>query len=113
DLHKSFAPIPAPSGNAELDEMVSGGLERVTNTLLIGAAGVGKSSLAITYALAATQRGEHAAIFAFDEGRITLQLRARNLGMPLEPALDNGLLHLRQIDPAELSPGEFSSLGRR
>lgn len=111
--HKTFDPIPTPSGNAELDELLGGGLERGTNALLIGAAGVGKSSLAITYALAATQRGEHAAIFAFDEGRITLQLRARNLGMPLEPALDKGLLHLQQIDPAELSPGEFSSLVRR
>jgi len=93
--------------------MLGGGLERGTNALLIGAAGVGKSSLAITYALAATARNEHAAVFAFDEGRGTLEARARTLGMSLAPALQSGLLHLQQIDPAELSPGEFTAIVRR
>ena len=47
-----------------------------TNALLIGAAGVGKSSLALTYAIAAAERGEHAVFFAFDEGRGTVEARA-------------------------------------
>ena len=67
---------PAPSGNAELDALLGGGLERGTNALLIGAAGVGKSSLALTYAVAAAERGEHAVVFAFDEGRGTIEARA-------------------------------------
>src|SRR5690606_13373142 len=92
---------------------LGGGLERGTNALLIGAAGVGKSSLAATYVLAATQRGENAAIFAFDEGRGTLEARARQLGMALDPAIDAGLLQVRQIDPAELSPGEFAAIVRQ
>src|ERR1700760_4278409 len=78
-----------------------GGLERGTNVLLIGSAGVGKSSLALTYAIAAANRGEHAMFFAFDEGRGTLDARARTLGLPLQAALDAGLIHYRQIDPAE------------
>jgi len=110
--HAAFAPEPTPSGNAELDKMLGGGLERGTNALIIGAAGVGKSSLALTYAIAAVQRGEHAAFFAFDEGRGTLQSRARTLGLPLEAALESGRLTLQQIDPAELSPGEFGAAVR-
>ena len=43
------------SGNVELDTLLGGGLERGTNALLIGAAGVGKSSLALTYAIAAAR----------------------------------------------------------
>ncbi|WP_164041080.1 ATPase domain-containing protein, partial [Serratia marcescens] len=70
----------APSGNAELDNMLGGGIERGTNALFIGAAGVGKSSLALTFALAAAQRGEHAVYFAFDEGRGTIEALAQTLG---------------------------------
>ena len=61
--HRPFEKGFVPSGNAELDLLLGGGLERGTNVLLLGAAGVGKSSLAITYALAAAERGEHAGFF--------------------------------------------------
>ena len=101
------------SGNAELDKLLGGGIESGTNILFIGAAGVGKSSLALTYAIAAADRGDHAVYFAFDEGRGTLEARACTLGLPLQPALDSGAIRLQQIDPAELSPGEFSSNVRR
>ena len=107
--HTRFTGEFAPSGNADLDALLGGGLERGTNALLIGAAGVGKSSLALTYAIAAAQRGEHAVFFAFDEGRGTLEARARTLGLPLDEALASGRIRFQQIDPAELSPGEFAA----
>lgn len=108
--HTAFAGEFTPSGNPQLDRLLGGGLERGTNALLIGAAGVGKSSLALTYAIAAAQRGEVAAIFAFDEGRGTLEARARTLGLPLQDALDDGRIIFQQIDPAEMSPGEFATI---
>ncbi len=111
--HKDFVGGYAPSGIAELDRLLGGGLERGTNALLIGAAGVGKSSLALTYAIAAAERGEHAVFFAFDEGRGTVEARARTLGLPLQKYLDAGLIRFKQVDPAELSPGEFAANVRR
>jgi circadian clock protein KaiC len=54
--HKAFLGEPTPSGNGELDAMLGGGLERGTTALLIGGAGVGKSSIALTYAVAAAKR---------------------------------------------------------
>jgi circadian clock protein KaiC len=110
--HTEFPAGVAASGNADLDALLGGGLDRGTNALLIGAAGVGKSSLALTFAIAAAQRGEHAVIFAFDEGRGTVEARARTLGLPLDEALASGRIQFRQIDPAELSPGEFAKLVR-
>src|SRR6185312_9103657 len=107
--HREFKAEFAPSGNAELDRLLGGGLERGTNALLIGSAGVGKSSIALTYAIAATERGEHAVFYAFDEGRGTVEARAKTLGLALRPALDSGHLRFQQIDPAELSPGEFAA----
>jgi circadian clock protein KaiC len=107
--HRLFVGDVAPSGSAELDQMLGGGLERGTNTLLLGAAGVGKSSLALSYVIAAAARGEHSVFFAFDEGRGTLEARARVLGLPLNEALESGCIRFQQIDPAELSPGEFTA----
>src|SRR3569623_1372918 len=75
--HKTFPGEFALSGNAELEQVLGGGLERGTNALLIGAAGVGKSSVALTYAIAAAERGEHAVIFVFDEGQGTVAARAK------------------------------------
>lgn len=106
--HKDFIGDFVPSGNAELDKLLGGGLERGTNALLIGSAGVGKSSIAVTYAIAAAQRGERTTIFAFDEGKGTIRARARTLGLPFDDALDRGQIRLHQIDPAELAPGEFA-----
>src|SRR4051812_17223004 len=111
--HKSFPGEFTSSGNAELDQLLGGGLERGTNALFIGAAGVGKSSLALTYAIAAAERGERTAFFAFDEGRGTVEARARTLGLPLEKHIGSGLIRFQQIDPAELSPGEFAATLRR
>lgn len=110
--HSTFVGEYASSGNAQLDKMLGGGLERGTNALLIGAAGVGKTTLALTYAIAAATRGERAAMFSFDEGRGTLEARARSVGLSLDEALESDRLTIQQIDPAELSPGEFASIVR-
>ena len=107
--HADFRGEFTPSGNSELDRLLGGGLERGTNALFIGSAGVGKSSVALSFALAAADRGEHAVYFAFDEGRGTLEARARTLGLPLDQATASGKLRFQQIDPAELSPGEFAA----
>ena len=110
--HAVYCGELASSGNAALDQILGGGLERGTNALLIGAAGVGKSSLALSYAVAACERGEKAVFFIFDENIGTLLARARTLGLQIEPWIDQGLLHLQQVDPAELSPGEFTATVR-
>jgi circadian clock protein KaiC len=100
------------SGIPGLDTLLGGGLAHGTNALLIGPSGAGKTTLAVHYALAAARRGEHAAIFSFDEGEATLRARASGFGLALDTHLDDGRIKLRQVDPAELSPGEFLHLVR-
>ena len=97
------------TGNPALDRMLGGGLVRGTSTLLLGPSGVGKTTTAICCMHAALARGERATYFLFDEGLSTLVLRSRLLGMDLQPYLDSGQCLVRQVDPAELSTGEFSS----
>jgi circadian clock protein KaiC len=98
----------AASGLPELDDLLGGGIAYGTSTLILGASGTGKTTLAVQYAYAALQRGEKAALFHFDERLDTLLARTSSLGMNLEPYIDNQQLIIRQIDPAELAPGEFA-----
>ena len=95
------------SGVPGLDALLGGGIDRGTSTLLLGPAGSGKSSMAFCFVMTAASRGEHSAIFAFDESEGTMFARAEALGMPLRQHVDSGLVRVKSIDPAELSPGEF------
>jgi circadian clock protein KaiC len=101
------------SGIATLDELIGGGLERGTSTLIVGAAGTGKSSLASQFVAAAAGRGQHSAMFIFDESKNTLLSRMSGLGVDLRQHVDNGTVVIRQVDPAELTPGEFAWTIRR
>ena len=96
-----------PSGIAPLDELLGGGLEKGTSTLFVGAPGTGKSTVAVQFALAAARRGECAALYVFDESINTLTTRCAGMGMDLAPWIASGHISLRQVDPAELSPGEL------
>jgi circadian clock protein KaiC len=100
----------ASSGVPQIDQLLAGGLDRGTSTLITGPAGCGKSVLATQFALAAAARGEKAAVFAFEEGTATFFERCRGLGMPVDSYVESGLLHVQQIDPAEMGPGEFARL---
>jgi circadian clock protein KaiC len=110
--HKAFLGELTSTGSSELDALLGGGIERGTSMLLIGGAGVGKSSIALTYAMAAAKRGEAVGIFAFDEGLGTVFARAAGLGMALQAHVDSGEIRMQQIDPAEMSPGEFAHMVR-
>ncbi len=92
-----------------LDALLGGGLEEGTSTLISGPPGTGKSSLAMQFAAAAANRGQASALFLFEEAANNLLSRADGLSMNVRQHYDSGLLTIQQIDPAELSPGEFAA----
>ncbi len=101
------------AGNVDLDALLGGGIQYGTSAVLIGPSGVGKSTVAMMYAIAAANRGERATIFAFDERYETILERMAGLGMDLSSHLGSGLITIQPIDTAELSPGEFADRVRR
>ncbi len=96
------------SGIQEFDQLLGGGLDRGTTTLVLGSAGTGKSTLALQYAVQMAESGEKGMVFAFDETRDVLLTRSKGLGLNLEQHLQSGTTMVRQVDPAEVSPGEFA-----
>ncbi len=107
--HKTgFARTRVQSGNAELDGLLKGGVERGSSTLILGPAGTGKSLLTLQFITAAVERGERAALFVFDEEVGLLFARAKEMGIDLEALSAGGNLLVEQVDAAEKSPGEFA-----
>jgi circadian clock protein KaiC len=101
------------SGIAEFDELLGGGVETGSSTLILGPAGTGKSLAAITFISTAIKRGEKAALFVFDEELGLLFSRMKGLNIDLEEMQRSGALFVEQVDAAELSPGEFAFLVRK
>ena len=96
-----------------LDTMLGGGLEEGTSTLIVGPPGTGKSSLAAQFVDAANKRGQAAAMFLFEESTSNLLNRTDGLGLDLRSRIDEGILTVQQVDPAELSPGQFAAAACR
>ncbi len=94
----------------ELDDMLGGGLDEGTTAIVMGQSGTGKSTMASLYAHAALARGEHVAMFLFEERVETFFRRSEGLGIELREPFEQGRLHLRDFNPSEVSPGEFSQI---
>lgn len=97
------------SGSRALDALLGGGITSGTSTLITGAAGTGKSVLCTQFARAEIKRGERVLFYLFDERLTTFRLRSAALGMAMDEATGSGQLRLTQVEPTELSPGEFAS----
>jgi circadian clock protein KaiC len=99
-----------PSGIPELDALMGGGIDRGTATLVAGPPGSGKSTISLQYATAAAARGDHAAVFAFEESKAILLARAAGIGMRIEEGRGPGQVMVRQVDPTDIAPGEFAHI---
>ena len=107
--HAVFVDDPVSSSVPELDALLGGGPLRGTSTLITGPAGTGKTTIALQYIYAACERGENAVIYEFDERVGTMLARAKAFDLDIEKHINTGRLIIEQVDPAEISPGEFAA----
>ena len=111
--HREFPRAALSTGLPPLDSLLGGGIPRGNSVLLTGPPGTGKSAIITQIATAAARRGERSVLFTFEENRGTTLARAHALGNDLEAQIDAGLVVVRQVNPADLSPGEFVDEVRR
>lgn len=115
--HAEFSAHTCPSGIPNLDKMLQGGLTAGSTALMLGPAGVGKSTVSVQFVVNALKEGKKGAIYIFDEVMHILIERAEKLclGKPggFNSYIDAGALHVQQVNPAEMSAGAFANEVRR
>ncbi|MEW6378171.1 MAG: ATPase domain-containing protein [bacterium] len=111
---REFTAGTVPSGVPELDEMLHGGLERGTSTLISGPSGVGKTTLGLQFMKEAAGRGERSMIYVFGEEMLaTIIYRSESVNIPVRSMIEHGTLSIVRIEPLKVTPHEFASLVRR
>jgi circadian clock protein KaiC len=111
DSHK-FNPEIISSGVPELDELLGGGIERGTVTIISGPTGVGKTTLGLQFMKEAAGRGERSVIYTFEEWEETLTRRAQSVNVPISSMVQRGTLSVVQIEPLHFTPDEFARMVR-
>lgn len=95
-------------GMPELEKMLNGGLPVGSSTVLAGSPGTGKTLFNLHYLLAGAQQKEAGLYLGFYEGKDQLLKKARQFGLDLEAALDEGLVHMLNLTPVELDPDKVA-----
>lgn len=113
-LHKqSFHPETIPSGIPELDELLHGGLERGTVTILSGPSGVGKTTVGLQFMKEAAGRGERSVVYTFEEEIEIMLRRCESINIPARTMQERGTLSLMKVEPLQFTPDEFAQLVRQ
>lgn len=107
-----FEPETVDFGIKEMDCLLGGGLSRGSSNLILGAAGTGKSTIALSFARAAAEKGKRVFYFSFEERVGNLIARSENLHMGIQSYVDSGMIKIQKVDPAELTPGQFTDYVR-
>lgn len=110
---REFVPETISSGVPELDEMLHGGLERGTITIITGPSGVGKTTLGLQFMKEAAGRGERSVVYIFEEGVETLLARCEAINIPVRVMMERGTLSVARIEPLRYAPDEFARWVRR
>ncbi len=112
EQEREIEPGTLSSGVTELDELLHGGLDHGTVTILSGPTGVGKTTTGLQFLTQAAVNGKQATLFQFEEAERTIRKRADAIGLPLQDALDSGAMSIVEIPPEAYTIGEFEQFVR-
>jgi len=107
-----FAVEQLSSGIDGIDDLLHGGIERGTVSIVSGPTGVGKTTLSTQFMKAAAERGERSVIYLFEENRQTFLTRSRAVDIPVDEMMERGTLEVREVEALERSPQEFARMVR-
>ncbi len=110
---REFIPEAISSGIPEIDEMLHGGIERGTITVISGPSGVGKSTFGVQFMKEAAGRGERSVLYTFEESEGTLIGRCEKINIPVRAMIKRGTLSVVKIEPLKYSPNQFAHIVRQ
>ncbi len=110
---KEFTQETISSGVPELDELLHGGIERGSATIISGPSGVGKTTVGIQFMKEAAGRGERSVVYTFEESEESLINRCESINIPVKSMIKTGMLSVVPVEPLRYSPEEFAQLVRK
>ncbi|WP_331234695.1 ATPase domain-containing protein [Natronorarus salvus] len=109
---REFVSEKVPSGVPEFDELLHGGIERGTVTIITGPTGVGKTTTGVQFMKEAAGRGERSVVYSFEEAEDTLVHRCGAINVSVREMLESETLAIEEIEPLQLSADEFAHMVR-
>ncbi len=110
--YKEFVKETISSGVVGIDELLHGGLERGTITIISGPSGIGKTTLGLQFMKEAAGRGERSVVYTFEEWQETLLYRCEAINIPVRVMIERGTLSIVQIEPLHYTPDELANIVR-
>ncbi|MCX6377473.1 MAG: AAA family ATPase, partial [Armatimonadetes bacterium] len=107
-----FALETISSGVPELDELLHGGLERGTVTIITGPTGVGKTTVVLQFMKEAAGRGERSVVYSFEEEAQVMLAHCEGVGIAAPEMVERGTLSLVKVEPLRFTADEFALLVR-
>lgn len=101
------------SGIPTFDEMLNGGIERGTVTILSGPSGSGKTTLGLQFMKEAAGRGERSVVYAFEEEKELMLQRCDCVNIPARKMVEHGKLDIKKVEPLQYSTDEFAYIVRK
>ncbi len=102
----------ARTGIAGLDELLAGGLPRMSTTVVQGGTGTGKTLLGLQFLLEGARRKEKGVLFTLEETPAQLRAAAHALGWDLASLEAEGLIQIKYTSPVELSTDRYLNEAR-
>ncbi|WP_430503752.1 ATPase domain-containing protein [Haloparvum sp. PAK95] len=106
---QDFTADQISSGVPEVDELLHGGVERGTTSIISGPTGVGKTTLGTQFMKEAAGRGERSVVYLFEENKKTFVNRSKAINIPVDDMMERGTLEVNEVEALEMSPQEFAA----
>lgn len=96
------------SGIPQLDQLLHGGIERGSTTLITGPSGVGKTTLGLVFMKEAAGRGERSCLYTFEEEPAKILHRCDHVNIPARAMVEKGTLAIQRVEPLRYSADAFA-----
>ncbi len=96
------------SGVSELDELLNGGIQKGTTSIISGPSGVGKTTTGAQFIAKAAENGEKSVLYMLEENKETFINRCESINIPIKKAIEKNKLLIKEIPPLQISVDEFT-----